>query len=137
KKYDDFTEAVEPPHAARYSANLTLKYWIPSLKSMPAASGFISSGRPFYSNNFPRTKLGETPHHSRVDISWSFLPVQWIVVHFGCQNVLGRKNIYGYEYSETTPGVRRAVTAASDRFVFLGVFITLSRSKTLNQLKSL
>jgi hypothetical protein len=137
KKYDGFTEAVEPPHVARYSANLTLKYYISSLKSMAAASGFISSGRPFYSSDFPRTKLGETPHHSRVDISWSFLPKQWIVVHFGCQNVLGRKNIYGYEYSETTPGVRRAVTAASERFVFLGVFITLSRSKTLNQLKSL
>jgi hypothetical protein len=137
KKYDDFSAAVAPPYAARHSFNLTLKYWIAALKSLPAASGYISSGRPYYSNDLPRTQLGETPHHSRVDISWSFLPAQWFVIHFGCQNVLGRKNVYGYEYSETTPGVRKAVTAANERFVFLGVFITLSRSKTLNQLKSL
>jgi hypothetical protein len=137
KKYDDFSEAVVPSYVARHSANLTLKYWIPSLKSMPAANGFISSGRPYYTNELPRVKSGETPYHSRLDVSWSYLPVEWVVIHFACQNVFGRKNIYGYEYSTTTPGVRKAVTAANERFLFVGVFITLSSSKMVNQLKSL
>ncbi|MDR2120113.1 MAG: TonB-dependent receptor [Tannerella sp.] len=136
KRYDNFTVAVAPPYVARHSFNLTLKYWIAALKSLPAANGYISSGRPWYADDM-RTKAGETPHHSRIDVSWSFLPAQWIVVHFGCQNILGRKNVYGYEYSAASPGRRKTITAAYDRFVFLGVFITLSRSKTLNQLKSL
>jgi hypothetical protein len=104
---------------------------------MLSANPYISSGSPHYSPGFPHAKLGVTPYRSRLDVSWSYLPKPWIIVHFGWQNVPGRKNIYGYEYSEIHPGLRREITAATDRFVFLGVFITLSQSKKINQLKSL
>jgi hypothetical protein len=137
KKYDDFSEAVVPPYVARHSFNLTTKYWIAPLKSLIGTSYNISSGTPYYSDEFPRTKSGVTPFRSRADFSWSYLPKQWIVVHFGCQNILGKKNIYGYEYSRITPGLRKEITAAYSRFFIVGVFITLSHSKTLNQLKSL
>jgi hypothetical protein len=137
KKYEDFPEAVAPPYAAPHSFNATLKYWFAPLKSLAGLSYNISSGATYYSDEFPRTALGTTPFRSRLDISWSYLPKQWIVIHFGCQNVLGKKNIYGYEYSKTTPGVRKEITAAYSRFFVVGVFITFSRSKTLNQLKSL
>ena len=137
KKYGNFLEPVAPPYVAAHSFNLTLKYWIPSLKSMLSAVPYISSGSPYYSPVFPHTKLGTTPYHSNLDVSWSYLPRQWIIVHFGCKNVLGRKNIYGYEYSDINPEQRRKITAAYDRFVFVGVFITLSQTKKINQLKSL
>ena len=137
KKYDDFPEAVAPAYLAAHSFNLTLKYWMSPLKSMLSVCPYVSSGSPYYSPVFPHVKLGVTPYHSRLDVSWSYLPKQWLVVHFGCQNVLGRKNIYGYEYSEIHSDRRKEITASSDRFVFLGVFITLSQTKKLNQLKSL
>jgi hypothetical protein len=137
KQYDDFSEAVAPPYIAQHSFNATLKYWFAQLRSMLGASYFVSTGTPYYSSDFPRTLLGKTPYHSRLDISWSFLPAQWIVVHFGYQNVFGRKNIYGYEYSKNTAGLRRAITSAQPQFFVLGVFVTLSRSKTLNQLNNL
>jgi len=137
KKFDYFPEAVAPPQVAAHSFNVTLKYWIAPLKSLLSVCQFASSGSPYYSQAFPYTKSGITPYHSRLDVSWSYLPKQWIIVHFGCQNVLGRKNIYGYEYSEINPGLHREITASSERFVFLGVFITLSKTKKLNQLKSL
>jgi hypothetical protein len=137
KKYEDFPQAVAPAYVAPHAFNATLKYWLAPLKSLAGLSCGISSGAPYYSDEFPRTALGATPFRSRIDLSWSYLPKPWIVVHFGCQNILGRKNIYGYEYSKITPGVRREITAAYSRFYIVGVFITLSRSKTLNQLKSL
>ena len=137
KKFDYFPEAVAPPQVAAHSFNVTLKYWMASLKSMLSVSQFASSGSPHYSPVYPYTKLGVTPCHSRLDVSWSYLPKQWVIVHLGCQNVLGRKNIYGYEYSEINPELRKAITASSERFVFVGVFITLSKAKNLNQLKSL
>jgi hypothetical protein len=137
KKYDSFSEAVVPPYVARHSFNITLKYWIAPLKSLAGLSYNITSGAPYYSDEFPRTVSGTTPFRSRSDISWSYLPKQWIVIHFGCQNVLNKKNIYGYEYSKISPGVRKEITAAYSRLFIVGVFITFSRSQTLNQLKSL
>ena len=137
KKFDDFPEAVAPPQVAAQSFNLTLKYWIARLKSMLSVCQYVSSGSPYYNPVFPHTKLGITPYHSRLDMSWSYLPKQWIIIHFGCQNVLGRKNIYGYEYSEINSDIQKEITVATNRFVFVGVFITLSRTKNLNQLKSL
>ena len=137
KKFDYFPEEVAPPQVAAHSFNITLKYWLAPLKSLLSACQYASSGSPYYSPVYPYTKSGVTPYHSNLDVSWSYLPKQWLIVHFGFQNVLGRKNIYGYEYSVINPGLRREVTTASDRFVFLGVFITLSQTKKLNQLKSL
>ena len=137
KKYGNFPEPVAPPYVAAHSFNFTLKYWMAPLKSLLSAVPYISSGSPYYSPVFPHTKLGLTPYHSRLDVSWSYLPKQWIIVHFGCQNVLGRKNIYGYEYSKTNPDRRREITASNERLVFAGVFITLSQTKKINQLKSL
>jgi hypothetical protein len=97
----------------------------------------ISSGAPYYSDANPYAKSGATPFRNRWDISWSYLPTNWIVIHFGCQNVLGYRNIYGYEYSKINAGARRAITANDKRFLFLGVFVTFSKSKTANELKNL
>ena len=137
KKFDHFPRPVAPPQVAAHAFNLTLKYWMAPLKSLLSVCQYVSSGSPYYSPVFPYTELGLTPCHSNLDLSWSYLPKQWIIVHIGCKNVLGRKNTYGYEYSEMNPGLRKEITAASNRFVFAGVFITLSRTKKLNQLKSL
>ena len=134
KKYMGFPEAIAPPYVSKHAFNLTLKYLVAPLKSLLAANSYLASGMRYFDNAM---KPETTPFHSRLDLSWSYLPTQWIVIHWGCQNVLGRKNIYGYEYSKIHPGLRKAITAENDRFVFVGVFITLSRSKTANQLKSL
>ena len=137
KQYGYFSDEVVPTYVARHSFNITLKYWWNSLKSLISAGYNISSGAPYYSDAAPYNRLGETPFRNRLDVSWSFLPRQWIVIHAACQNVMGTENIYGYEYSKTQAGVRQAVTNPDKRFFFLGVFITFSRDKNLNQLKDL
>jgi hypothetical protein len=137
KQYDYFTATIAPSYVSPHSFNITLKYWIASLRSMAGSNYTISSGTPYYSNVSPYAKAGATPFRNRWDISWSYLPTNWIVIHFGCQNVLGYQNIYGYEYGKTNTGVKRAITTNDKRFIFLGVFVTFSRSKTANELKNL
>jgi hypothetical protein len=54
---------------------------------------------------------------------------------------LGRTNIFGYNYSVTPDAngvyASRAITQPAPRFLFLGIFITLSKDKSMNQLPSL
>jgi hypothetical protein len=137
KQYGYFPKRVAPAYVAENSLNVTLKYWLNSLKSMLGVNNNFSSGLPYYAELAPYSKLGKTPNHNRLDISWSYLPTSWIVVHFGCQNVLGRKNIYGYEYSQVHPDVRQEISNPQKRFFFVGVFITLSKDKKLYELKNL
>jgi hypothetical protein len=55
--------------------------------------------------------------------------------------VLGRDNIFGYQFSNQPNNegmyVSRPIRQAAPRFIFLGVFITLSKDKVNNQLPSL
>lgn len=128
---------MAPDYIAPQSLNVVLKYWINSLKSLVGVAYNIAAGVPHYSETAPYNKLGNTPLRNRLDVSWSYLPKQWIVIHVGCTNVLGMRNVYGYEYSQQTPGLRREITTPDKRFLFMGVFITLSCDKELNQLKDL
>lgn len=137
KKYAYFPDKIAPDYASGHSFNITLKYWINPLKSLIGTNYNISSGTPYYSISDPYDKLGTTPYRNRLDISWSYLPKPNIVINFGVQNVSGYKNIYGYNYSEINPGTRQEITTPSPRFFFLGIFITFSHDKKLNQLKDL
>jgi hypothetical protein len=55
--------------------------------------------------------------------------------------VLGRDNIFGYEYSRTLNEIgqynSRPVRQPAPRFLFLGIFLTLSKDKSVNQLPTL
>jgi hypothetical protein len=137
KKYAYFPNKIDPGYASDHSFNITLKYWINSLRSLLGTNYNISSGTPYYNSSTPYNKLGTTPYRNRLDISWSYLPKPWIIIHFGCQNVLGYKNIYGYNYSKVHPGIRQEIATPEPRFFFLGIFVTFSHDKKLNQLKDL
>ncbi len=137
KKYACFPEEVAPDYVSNHSFNITLKYWIGSWKSLIGSNYNLSSGTPYYRSTAPYDKLGTTPYRNSLDVSWSYLPKPGIILHFGCQNVLGYQNIYGYNYSKINPGVRQAISTPNTRFFFLGLFITISNDKKLNQLRNL
>ncbi len=137
KQYDYYTRRIAPDYLTAHNVNVTLKYWIRVLNSLASCNYYLTSGAPWYDTRAPYTKLGTTPLRNRLDVSWSFLPKPWFIIHFGCQNVLGYENIYGYEYSAVHPEVSRPVRNPDKRFYFVGLFITFSQSRLLNQLKSL
>ena len=63
------------------------------------------------------------------------------ILYFSINNVLGLRNINGYQYADTpdTAGMfnRRALRPATDQFFFVGFFWTISDDKSSNQLDNL
>ncbi|MDR3338765.1 MAG: TonB-dependent receptor [Candidatus Symbiothrix sp.] len=137
KQYERFSERVTPDYVSPHAFNIVLKYWIAPLQSQLGTSYNIAAGTPYYMESTPYDRLGKTPFRNRLDMSWSYLPSKQVIIHFGVQNVLGYTNVYGYRYSDIHPGLRQEITSSSKYFLFLGVFITLSKDKQLNQLKTL
>jgi hypothetical protein len=62
-------------------------------------------------------------------------------LYFSASNLLGTKNVFGYEYANAPDqqGVfqSRAIVPTASRFVFVGFFWTISSDKKTNQLNNL
>jgi hypothetical protein len=76
-----------------------------------------------------------------LSLSWSYLPKPNLIIHFACSNVLGRDNIFGYQFSPTPNESGKydslPIRQTAPRFIFLGIFLTLSKDKTANNLNNL
>jgi outer membrane cobalamin receptor len=141
RDYLHFPEKATPYFASRHNASAVGKYFVQRLKSQVGITYSVTSGRPYHDPNKPGFNSSKTPVYTDLSINWSYLPSPQVIVYLSCSNVLGRDNIFGYEYShvENEDGYfnRRPIRQAAPRFLFLGVFITLSKNKTMNQLPSL
>jgi hypothetical protein len=131
---DNYPKKREPSYISNHVFNSTLKYWIKPIRTMFGSSFFIDSGAMVYKENDNRIAT-KTPPRNRLDISLSYVPTSSLIVHLSCQNVLGRNNIFGYEYS-SDGSVVREISNPATRFYYIGVFLTLSKIK-INQIKSL
>lgn len=131
---DDYNRKLTPAYLAKNRFNVTAKYWIAPLRSLLGASFFIDDGAKYYNNDY--NIEGKTPSRNKLDLSWSYLPSDGVIIHFSWQNVYGRRNIYGYEQSALDPGKFKPVQTSNPYFFYLGVFITLSNNH-INQIKSL
>ena len=100
-----------------------------------------TSGRPYNDPNMDQFNGGKTKNYQDLSANVSYLPTSQLIIHFSCTNVLGRDNIFGYEFSATPDlnGVYagRPIRQPAPRFLFLGIFITLSKEKSVNQLPTL
>jgi hypothetical protein len=77
------------------------------------------------------------PYRS-LDVSWSFLYRQNIIIYAAVTNVAGFKNEFGRTYSSNPDASGNyqsdAVQPASNQFFVVGCFITLTRKGSANQL---
>lgn len=141
RDYLDFPTKATPYFASKHNFSIVGKYFMPKLKSQAGATWSFTSGRPYNNPNEPVFNGGRTPAYIDLSINWSYLPKPNIIVYFSCTNVLGRDNIFGYEYSSSLSeeGVynRRPIRQPAPRFIFLGIFYTISKDKTVNQLPTL
>ncbi len=141
RRYLNYPEAAAPGFASRHNFSVVYKYFITSLKSQLGLTYSFASGRPYHNPNKTGFQTSRTPSYQDLSANISYLPTSQIIIHFSCTNLLGRDNIFGYQYADT-PGAdgqyaSRPVRQAAPRFLFLGVFITLSKVKGVNQLPSL
>jgi outer membrane cobalamin receptor len=141
RDYLNFPGSATPYFASQHNFSIVGKYFFEKLKSQVGTTWSYTSGRPYNNPNEDKFNGSKTPYYSDLSLNWSYLPHPQVIVFISATNLLGRDNIFGYEYStqESDEGLynRRAIRQAAPRFLFLGIFITFSKNKTMNQLPSL
>lgn len=141
RDYLNFPKSAVPSFASKHNLSLVGKYFFVDLKSQLGATFSIASGRPYNNPNSADFNSGKTKSYQDLSLNWSYLPKPNIIIHFSCTNVLGRDNIFGYEYSsslnEDGAYNGRAIRQPAPRFLFLGILITLTKDKSINQLPTL
>lgn len=141
REYLYYPEAAMPSFASAHNFSVVYKHFIPKLKTQVGVTYSFASARPYHDPNQPGFMQGWTPNYTDLSANISYLPTTWMIVHFSCTNLLGSENIFGYNYAMTpdAQGVYagRPILQPATRFLFLGVFITLSKNKGINQLPSL
>jgi hypothetical protein len=69
-----------------------------------------------------RSEGRTTPYFNSLDASVTWLASKRVIVYSSLSNLLGRRNIYGYRHG-------KPVTNGSNRFFYIGIFISLKSNK--------
>ena len=141
RNYQNFPIKATPSFANKHNFSAVLKHWVKDWKSQIGMSYTFASGRPY---TYPNTDafLGEKARSfNSISVNWAYLISQQKILYVSVNNVLGFKNINGYQYANT-PDMngnfsRQALLPAADQFFFVGFFWTISDNKTDNQLDNL
>ncbi|NRD22694.1 carboxypeptidase-like regulatory domain-containing protein [Winogradskyella litoriviva] len=141
RNYENFEVAAQPNYATNHNLSLVGKYWIDKWKSQVGMSYSFSSGRPYTNPNTDLLLSERTKTFNSLSLNWAYLIDQQKILYLSVNNVLGFRNINGYQYANT-PDVngqfgRSALTPAADQFFFVGFFWTISEDKNDNQLDKL
>lgn len=141
RSFEQFTTQVQPGFAPKHNLSVVVKHFITGLKSQLGASLAVNDGYAYTDPNHPGEMNSKTPGFQNLSLSWSYLPRPNLIIHGAITNVLGRENIFGYDFSSTPNSLgvyeSRAIGQPAPRFLFLGIFLTLSKDKNANQLNNL
>lgn len=134
---------LEPSFAAKHTANLVVKKFVTSLRTQFNANYQFATGRPYYNirydnatSKFDIFDQGRTIDYNSLSLSVNYLPNifkkggnQMTVLVFSVTNVLGSKQVYGYNYSYN--GLRKeAIVPPTKTFVFIGAFVSFGVDRT-------
>ncbi|WP_339756458.1 TonB-dependent receptor [uncultured Winogradskyella sp.] len=141
RDYRNFETSAQPNFATKHNLSIVGKYWIDSWKSQVGLAYGYSSGRPYTNPNTDDFLAERTKSFNSLSINWAYLLSPQKILYFSVNNVLGFRNINGYQYANT-PDLngqfnRRTLTQAADQFFFVGFFWTISEDGTDNQLDNL
>lgn len=141
RDYKNYETAVTPNFVANHTLSVVGKYWIEDWKSQVSVTNSFTTGRPYNNPNETAFMNGKTKEYNNLSLSWAYLLSPQKILYFSVSNVLGRDNVFGYQYANS-PDLsgqfqRQAITQPADRFFFIGFFWTISKDKTKNQLENL
>ena len=111
--YLDYATRRTPDYTSRHNVRMTLKYAIG--KTIIGLAESYASGRKF--------PVGTTPYYNSVDANFTWLVSPKVIVYSSLNNIFGRTNIFRYDADGS------AVTATRDRFVYIGIFVSLKNNK--------
>lgn len=138
----NFPIQMTPKFAAKHTTSLVTKKFVMKWKTGFNFTYTYATGRPYYNltNNTPTGKFeiadrGRTRDYHNFGFSCNYIPTlgkstkNFIVLIASVTNVLGNKQVFGYNYSYN--GLRReAITPPADRFFFIGAFFSWGVDRT-------
>lgn len=129
RKYENYPVADIPQFATKHNATVSLRYDWKTLKSIIGITNRFASGRPYHDPNESGFMNKRAPHYNSLDLSWTFLANKKLIIYASATNILGRKQVYNYTFSDAPAAngryVGTPVRGNADNFFFVGVFITL------------
>lgn len=143
RNYLNFPGQIRPAFAATHTASLVAKKFVLPWKTGFNASYSFATGRPFYNMGFDNTQSkyvikeeGRTINYNSLSFSLNYLPnlgkatkkpfSVWVL---SLSNVLGQKQVYGYNFSSMNSN-RSAIVPPSKRFLYIGCFISFGIDRT-------
>ena len=141
RDYKNYPTKAQPNFANTHNLSVVGKYWIDDWRSQVGVSYSFASGRTYTNPNESGFLNQKTKAFNSLSLNWAYLISPQKILYASVNNVLGFKNINGYQYANT-PDVngnfnRRALLPATDQFFFVGFFWTISEDKKSNQLDNL
>ncbi len=141
RDYRNFPMQAQPNFANTHNLSVVAKYWIEDWKSQVGASYGFASGRTYTNPNVEGFLNQKTKSFNSLSLNWAYLLDQQKILYFSINNVLGFKNVNGYQYANTPDlngnFARRELRPAADQFFFVGFFWTISEDNNSNQLDNL
>jgi outer membrane cobalamin receptor len=141
RDYRNFPIEATPSFIAKHNISVVAKRFIPSIRTMFGATYNFASNRPFHNPNKAGFQNDHTPNFHDLSLNAAFLINQHTILYMSSSNVLGRDNVFGYKYAsqanESGMYNREAVGQVAKRFIFVGLFITLTKDGKENQLDNL
>jgi hypothetical protein len=141
RDYKNYPNSARPNFANTHNISVVGKYWIEDWKSQVGMSYGFASGRTYTNPNQEGFLNSKTKSYNSLSLNWAYLVSQQKILYVSVNNVLGFKNINGYQYSNTPDMngnfARRSLQPAADQFFFIGFFWTISEKGTDNQLDKL
>jgi hypothetical protein len=141
RDYKNYETEAQPNFANKHNLSVVGKYFITDWKSQVGFSYSYASGRTYTNPNINGFLNQKTKGYNSLSLNWAYLISQQKILYFSVNNVLGFKNVHGYQYADV-PNMngqfeRRALKPAADQFFFIGFFWTISEDKSSNQLDNL
>jgi vitamin B12 transporter len=135
RDYLDYAFAVQPSFAAKHTLSVVAKRFFPAKRLNLSATYTFATGRPYYNPNTSAENFMEdrTMNFNNVGLSICYLPKiakSFSVIALTFSNVLGNKQVFGYNYSRLDPSQRTAITPTNNPFVFLGLFMNFGVDRT-------
>ena len=141
RRYQHYPESVRPPFAVTHQVSGVYKHWIGAWRSLVSGTLTVASARSYDDPNTEGFMAAKVPGFKTLNLSWSYLYREHIIFHASVNNVPGWRNVFGYNFADQ-PGANGQYASVpvrpdSDRFFFVGCFITLSKGMMKNQLDQL
>jgi len=138
RDYLDYPYESQHNYSSKHNLSLVYKHFFTRLRSQLGSSYHYSSPRSYNNPNSSIFNGEQTKSYHSLNMNWSLLLKQNLIMYFTVSNILGYEQQFGYQYASAPndQGVYQGapILPGAKRWILVGCFITLSKNGEINQL---